>query len=353
MNMDNALKIWNMVPFNSTRSKLEDMDIHPEYDIKDLYLKHPGIFNAMSEVVEDMSGNDTMVYRDEIMAENRPAKETYEDEPILIPYIVPNSDKCIICCPGGGYLNKSMEAEGEDIAEFLNAAGISCFVLWYRSYPYLAPVMYRDCQRAIRYVRFHAEKYGINPEKIGIIGFSAGGNLCGITVEIFRDSAVEAEGYVSDEIDGVSASVKALAMIYPAISFEESRSFLSAIEDRDKLSDPAERKRVAEYYTLKNHVQKGDPSTFLCCAADDMIVPSNQICEYAAACKKAGISFELHVFSTGGHGFGGCRENPDAMVTHDLARTSQWRDLFASWVKEELDRTETVNPMDAYKNFAF
>lgn len=164
------------------------MDVHEEYDMMDLMVKHNGIFNIRVSVVEDMSGNDTQTYHNEILNENCPARLVYEDEPILIPHLVSGSDKCIICCPGGGYLDKSMEGEGVDIAEFLNEAGISCFVLWYRSNPYKSPVMFRDCRRAVRYVRYHAADYRIDPEKIGIMGFSAGGNLCGTTVEIFQDS---------------------------------------------------------------------------------------------------------------------------------------------------------------------
>lgn len=346
--MSIELHIWNTVPYNTSKSKLDDLDIHPEYDTMEIFMKHPGIFDARSSYAEDMSGNDTMVYRDEIMNPDRPAKETYDDSPILIPYIVPGSDRCIICCPGGGYLNKSMEGEGTEIAEFLNAAGISCFVLWYRSYPYRAPVMYRDCQRAIRYVRYHAQTYGINTENIGIMGFSAGGNLCGTTVEIFRDSPVDADGYTPDEVDAVSAKVKLMGLIYPAISFEESTSFLSAIESRESVSNPEKLKELAKHYTLKNHVQTGDPATFLCCAADDMTTPSTQVCEYANVLKKNGVPFEVHIFAQGGHGFGTCKPEHMGMVKLDRERTSRWCELFSTWANHIFDGKEQENPYAAY-----
>lgn len=333
------LYIWGEnIPFNSERSKLKDMDIHEEYTMEDIFSKHPGIFARNTDFVEDMSGNDTLVYKNEILKSGL-ANETYTDKPFLIPYIVPGSDRCVICCPGGGYLEKSMDNEGVDIASFLNKAGISCFVLWYRSYPYRTPVMFMDCQRAIRYVRYHAKEYGINEEKIGIVGFSAGGNLCGTTVEIFRDKNIEAPGYISDEIDKISAHVNAMGLVYPATTFEYSKIFLEGIEDKEKLRNLEFRNKLAEYYTLKNHVKEGDPATFLCSALDDDLIPALQICEYAAELKAKNVPCEIHVFEYGGHGFGACNvERINEMFPKDLTRVNKWMDLFTSWINERFDK---------------
>lgn len=327
------LLIWGSnIPFNSSRSKLNDMDIHPEYTMENLFRNHPGVFDSSKEFVEDLSGNDTMVYREEILTGK--AKETYEDEPYLIPYLVPGSDRCVISCPGGAYLTKSMDNEGEDVAAFLNKAGISCFVLWYRSYPYRNPVMFRDCQRAIRYVRYHAKDYGIDPEKIGLLGFSAGGNLVGTTVELYRDTQVEGTGYEADEIDRTSAHVNALGMIYPAVTFEYSQVLLECIEQKDLVRDPETRAKLAIHFTLKNHIRENDPPTFLCSAMNDDLIPPLQICEYAQALKEHQIPFELHIMGTGGHGFGGCnpqRSNP--MFPIDYTRAEKWIDLYVSWLQ--------------------
>jgi len=331
------LKIWgDNIPFNSGKSKMDVMDVHEEYTMEDLFVKYPGVFNTKVDYCDDMSGNETMVYREEILTGR--AKETFDDEPILIPYLVPGSDKCVISCPGGAYLMKSMDNEGEDVAAFLNAAGISCFVLWYRSYPYKTPVMFRDCQRAIRYVRYHAEDFGINPEKISIVGFSAGGNLAGTTVEIFRDTQVEEEGYQPDEVDKVSAHVNAIGLIYPALTFEYSKTFLQCIVDREILKDLDKRNELAEYYTLKNHIVEGDPPTFLCSAMDDELIPALEICEYANVLKEKNVPFEIHVFDRGGHGFGGCnptRSNP--MFPADISRAEKWKDLFVSWLEKTMN----------------
>ena len=200
--MEKRIPIWGeTIPGNRPESKRDVMDWHEEYTQEDLFMKYPGIWDKSTPEIGDLSGNDTMVYRQEI--QTGLAKETYEDVPFLIPYLKEGSDRCVIICPGGAYLTKSMDSEGEHIAQFLNEAGISAFVLWYRSYPNRAPLMYLDCQRAIRYVRFHADEFGIDPGKIGIVGFSAGGNLCGVTALVFRNEPVVWEGYTPDEVDAV------------------------------------------------------------------------------------------------------------------------------------------------------
>lgn len=331
------LYIWGEnIPYNSSRSKLDDLDVHMEYTEMDLFINHPGVFSSNESYVEDLSGNETMVYREEILTGM--AKETYEDEPYLIPYIVPGSDRCVISCPGGAYLTKSMSNEGEQIAQALNKAGISCFVLWYRSYPYKAPVMFQDCQRAIRYVRYHANNYGIDPNKISIIGFSAGGNLVGTTAEIFRNSPVEAEGYIPDAIDATDATVNALGLIYPAVTFEYAQAFLECIVDKSLVKDPVSRMELAKHYTLKNHIRPNDPPTFLCSALDDDLIPAMHLCEYAKVLKANGVPCELHLFQIGGHGFGACRQEVKNAFWVDTILVEQWLDLFVKWLNFTFDK---------------
>lgn len=327
------IKIWGEnIPFNSSKSKMDILDVHKEYTMEDIFQNHPGVFDLSCDFTEDMSGNDTMVYREEIISGK--AKDTFEDEPYLIPYILEGSKKCVISCPGGAYLMKDMANEGEDVAAFLNAAGISCFVLWYRSYPYKSPVMFRDCQRAIRYIRFHSADYGIDPEDINIIGFSAGGNLAGTTVEIFRNTPIEAEGYVPDEVDQTSAHVKTLGLIYPAVTFENSKALLQCVEDRELLRDEKERNRLAEYYTIKNHVQEKDAPAFICSALDDKLIPALEVFELGKVYKEKNVPFELHIFDRGGHGFGGCNpERANPMFPPDYTRVVHWKELYATWLK--------------------
>ncbi|MCD7817731.1 MAG: alpha/beta hydrolase [Lachnospiraceae bacterium] len=143
--------------------------------------------------------------------------ETYEDRPYLIPFLVKGSLRAVIIAPGGGFCTKSMEDEGAKTAQMLNSYGISAFVLWYRLNPYRDPVPYLDMQRAIRYVRFHADDFGIHQGKIGIMGFSAGGYVAGASMLRLKNKQVECEGYQKDAIDDTDAGVAFAALLYPVV----------------------------------------------------------------------------------------------------------------------------------------
>ncbi|MFC3928535.1 alpha/beta hydrolase [Streptococcus caprae] len=327
------LYIWGeRIPGNHAGSKTDVMDIHEEYTPQDLFEKYPGIWDKTTDTVGDMSGNDTMVYRQEI--EHGPAGMTYEDQPFLVPYIVEGSDKAMLVCPGGAYLTKSMVNEGQHIAEMLNAAGISAYVLWYRTYPYRAPIMYIDAQRALRYLHYHAGEWGLNPDHIGIIGFSAGGNLAGVTSFVTRNkdyiSAVDAS-YVPDEIDAVEARVTATGLIYPAIHVQGDK-IVAAIAGVDIYNDPAKRDAFADQYDMRTRVQSGDAPLFICAALDDEVVPAEHIFDLAKIAKSKGVSTEVHVFAEGGHGFGGCIEEQMPQFAKDRTLVEQWKSLLTTWL---------------------
>lgn len=328
--MEKRIPIWGKtIPGNRPESKRDVMDWHEEYTQEDLFMKYPGIWDKSTPEIGDLSGNDTMVYRQEI--QTGLAKETYEDVPFLIPYLKEGSDRCVIICPGGAYLTKSMDSEGEHIAQFLNEAGVSAFVLWYRSYPNRAPLMYLDCQRAIRYVRFHADEFGIDPGKIGIVGFSAGGNLCGVTALVFRNEPVEWEGYTPDEVDAVNGCVNALGMVYPAISMANDK-IVAVIGGREIYEDPAQRQAFSDRYEMRTHVQEGDCPMFLCACWDDDVVDPYLDAELAMIASKKGVKTELHLFPYGGHGFGGCIHEQMPMFMQDWSAVKEWKGLFADWI---------------------
>ena len=123
-----------------------------------------------------------------------------QEEPSLTPYLLDNGKKngCVIVCPGGAYVGKAAHECGV-IAEMLNEKGVSAFTLDYRVAPYKYPFITGDALRAIRYLRFHADRLGIDPQKIGILGFSAGGHLASSAMNCFD------YGKEGDEIDRVSA----------------------------------------------------------------------------------------------------------------------------------------------------
>ena len=328
--MSKKIYIWGkQIPGNSNKSKLDTLEIHEEYSDQDLFEKYPGIWDKSSQELGDMSGNDTIVYRQEI--ENGPAKMTYEDKPFLVPHLVKGSDKCVLICPGGAYLTKSMIEEGEDIAAFLNKAGISAFVLWYRSYPYRAPLMYLDCQRAVRYLRYHAEDFGFNPSKIAMVGFSAGGNLVSVTNFLIRNQPVGIEGYQSDAVDEMDASVAGVAGIYPAVAVDDDK-ILAVLGSKDIYNNPKRRKEFAEKYNVFKNIQEGDAPLFLCAAVDDGVVPVEHLIRLTNVALEKNVPVELHLFPEGGHGFGGCISPQNPRFYHDRSSVIQWKKLFVNWL---------------------
>ena len=332
------LPIWGeagRIPGNTGKSKSDVMHIDKSLTMEDVFTKYPGIWDKSSDELGDLRGNDFMVWDQEM--EHGYAEETYSDVPLLIPFLSPGSDRCVILCPGGAYLTKSMDSEGQEVAEFLNEAGISAFVLWYRSYPYRAPLMYLDAQRAVRYVRFHAAEYGLNPEKIALAGFSAGGNLAGVEALCFRDEPVDWPGYAPDEVDAVDGRPNALGLIYPAVSMHGDK-ITAVIGGRELYEDPARREAFADRYDLRTHVLPGDAPAFLCACADDFVVPPPFLVELQQSYVKAGVSCELHLFPYGGHGFGACiPRQVGPFAPPDMTACRQWRELFCTWVNGVFD----------------
>ena len=327
------LPIWSdpaHIPGNTGKSKSDLMNIDKTMTMEDVFTKYPGIWDKSTDELGDLRGNDFMVWNEEMR--DGYAQETYSDVPLLIPFLAEGSDRCVILCPGGAYLTKSMDSEGQEVAEFLNAAGISAFVLWYRSYPYHAPLMYLDCQRAVRYVRHHAAEYGIDPNKIALAGFSAGGNLAGVETLCFRDAPVEYEGYVPDEIDGVDGNPNALGLIYPAVSMHSDK-ITAVIAGREVYNDKEKCNAFASQYDLRTHVQTGDVPAFLCACIDDFVVPPARLTELAQAYMEKNVPCELHLFPYGGHGFGACiPRQMGPFPPGDYTACKQWRDLFINWL---------------------
>lgn len=332
------IKIWGeKIPGNTGESKHDRMNWDDKLTPDEMFTKYPGVWDKTTDKIGDMRGNDTMVFRDEI--KDGYANDTYADEPFLVPFLVPGSKKCVISCPGGAYLTKSIGNEGMEIAEFLNAAGISCFVLWYRSYPYKAPYMFLDLQRAIRYVRYHADEYGIDPDKIATVGFSAGGNLVGVQAVITQDRSVDIEGYVEDEVDKVDGKPNAAGLIYPAVTVANDKIQV-VMADVETYNDPQKRAAFAAEYELKDHVNSDVCPVFMCNAADDEVIDAYHMVDFARALRDEKIPHELHVFPYGGHGFGGCKPIEKVFypgfVPPDLTAVSQWKELFITWLSKVL-----------------
>ncbi|MCK9222324.1 MAG: alpha/beta hydrolase [Limnochordia bacterium] len=237
----------------------------------------------------------------------------------ITPYL-PKENKsptsAVLVCPGGGYSMKAQH-EGEPVALWLNSLGIAAFVLDYRVAPHRYPAGLLDARRAMRYLRHTADTWHISKDRIGVLGFSAGGHLasCVGTVTSHLESpvvdAIEEEDYLPN----------AMILCYPVISFVEHGHLGSAI---NLLGDnPPE----AERLSLSTHrlVTEKTPPTFLWHTADDAVVPVENSLMFAAALSKHRVPFALHVFPQGPHGM--------SLATND-SQVSLWTGACATWLRE-------------------
>jgi acetyl esterase/lipase len=222
-----------------------------------------------------------------------------------------NTGTAMVICPGGGYWDLYWELEGEEVAAWLNAQGMTGIILKYRcprrpgevaSEP--APGPQLDAQRAVRLVRSRAIEWRINPERIGIVGFSAGGHLALATATGFANRLYEP----IDAVDAVSSRPDFAIACYPG--------YLK-IKDKDEIRAD-----------LKIH--HDTPPIFLAHTSDDNVsyggsVPDNSVLMYLAL-KRAGIPTELHVFATGDHDFG---------VRQNEKLPSSWTRLCVNWLRDQ------------------
>jgi acetyl esterase/lipase len=204
----------------------------------------------------------------------------------------------VVVAPGGGYQGLAMDHEGRQIAGFFNAMGVTAFVLKYRLGPkYRHPIELGDAQRAIRLVRSRATEFGIVPDRIGMMGFSAGGHLTATAGTHFDDGKNDAV----DPIDGASSRPDFLILGYPVITFDPGVTHSGSV--RNLLGENPDPKLLQE---LSNelHVTERTPPTFLFHTnADTAVVPENSVRFYLAL-RKAKVPAEMHIFENGPHGVG-------------------------------------------------
>ena len=243
-----------------------------------------------------------------------------EDQPSLTPFVLPKgsgSGTAVVICPGGGYQNLSMDKEGYAVAKWLNGLGVSGFVLKYRLGPrYHHPIELGDAQRAIRTVRSHAAEYGLQADRIGIMGFSAGGHLASTAGTHFDAGDASA----TDAIDRASSRPDFLVLCYPVISFG---TFAHVGSRRNLLGDNPDPK-VVENLSNELQVTKDTPPTFLFHTTTDATVPVENSVMFYSALRKAGVPAELHIYERGPHGGGLAPTDPVL---------STWPARLADWLK--------------------
>ena len=205
----------------------------------------------------------------------------------------------IVICPGGGYGGLAMDHEGYQIAEWVNSMGVAGFILDYRhrgkGYGHPAPKL--DVQRAIRTVRANAKEYGVNPNKIGVLGFSAGGHLASTAATQFDNGDVNAD----DPIDRVSCRPDFAVLCYAVIAFDKPYTHRGS--QRNLLGADASEKLVASMSSERN-VTADTPPTFLWHTTDDKAVPVENSIYFYLAARREGVASDLHVYKKGRHGLG-------------------------------------------------
>ena len=232
----------------------------------------------------------------------------------------PNGN-AVLLAPGGAYIRVVSDKEGYDSARWLTAHGITAFVLRYRlpggGWTHASDVPLQDAQRAVRLIRAKARDLAIDPERLGAIGFSAGGHVVA-SLAVHHDMPVYDP---VDAADRLSARPQVAGLLYPVIQMGAH----AHIGSRDELlgKDPTEAAVVA--YSPDRHVTTTTPPTILVHAADDPSVPLENSLGMFAALRSANIPSELHVFEKGGHGFG-LRLPPGATA-------NAWPDLFLRFAR--------------------
>ena len=209
--------------------------------------------------------------------------------------------QALVVCPGGGYGILAYDWEGTDIAKWLNANGIAAIVLKYRLPnsksnidPKLSPLL--DAQRALRFVRANAEKWNIKKDKIGIMGFSAGGHLASTAGTHFDKGNPNA----TDSIDRISSRPDFMILMYPVITMSQPYMHQGS---RNNLIGTMADSATAKYYSNDLQVTGETPPTLLVHATDDKAVPVENTLSFYQALKNNGVPAEMHIYSYGGHGF--------------------------------------------------
>ncbi len=246
------------------------------------------------------------------------------DKPTLTIWL-PEEEKAtgtaIVVCPGGGYGHLAVDHEGKQIAEWLNSFGVAAFVLEYRhrgrGYGHPAPL--QDAQRAIRTVRAGAEVFGVDPKRIGILGFSAGGHLASSAATHFDAGDANA----ADPVQRVSCRPDFALLCYAVIALGEP--FTHAGSQRNLLGPDAQEELVRSLSNEKQ-VSPETPPTFLWHTDEDRGVPSENSVQFYLACRRHGVPAELHVFRTGRHGLG---------LAADVPGTREWPKLFEQWMQAQ------------------
>jgi acetyl esterase/lipase len=238
---------------------------------------------------------------------------------VFLPENVKNPVAAVVICPGGGYGRLATIHEGIDVAKWLNSKGVAAILLKYRlpsdsimKDKKVGPL--QDVQEAIRATRRNAAKWNIDPHKIGVMGFSAGGHLAATASTLFEKKVYQA-------LDSTSARPDFSVLIYPVISMKMK---ITHAGSRKNLLGEKQDMAYVNDFSNEEQVSAKTPPAFLVHSADDNVVPVQNSLLYFSALQKFKIPAEIHVFQDGGHGYG----MAPGQLTH-----SQWPEMLVNWMK--------------------
>jgi acetyl esterase/lipase len=243
------------------------------------------------------------------------------DQPSLTYYLADQKTPgtAVVICPGGGYGHLATDHEGDQIARWLNSFGVTGIVLRYRHHArgYEHPIPLQDAQRALSTVRAKAESLHIRPDRIGVMGFSAGGHLASTLGTHFHKGQKDA----ADPIDQVSCRPDFMILVYPVITMTDPFTHQGSRTNLLGANPPAE---LVDLLSNEKQVTSETPPTFLIHTETDPAVPVENSLYFYAALRKAGVPAELHLFRQGRHGFG--------LGASDGA-VSAWPKLCEQWMR--------------------
>ncbi|WP_309090099.1 alpha/beta hydrolase [Domibacillus sp.] len=249
--------------------------------------------------------------------EEIPFKLEGEETPSMMAYPAGDSRApAMLIFPGGSYARRA-DHEGEPVAKWLNGLGIHAFVVHYRTAPYRHPVPLLDASRAIRLVRHHAALWNVDPNRIGVLGFSAGGHLASTLATKYDQGMADA----ADPVEQQPSRPDLLVLGYPVITLGEHRHEGSM----ENLLGPGSSGEQRLFLSNERHVTKETPPSFLWHTADDEPVPVENSLLFAAALSRASVPFDLHIFESGRHGLG---------LAEGYKEVSKWTSVCESWLRK-------------------
>jgi len=247
---------------------------------------------------------------------------------VYLPDSSKNKGAAVVICPGGGYWLLAIKHEGHDVAKWFNEIGVAGIVLKNRlptsdNITDKSEVALADAQRAVRMTRFHAGEWGIDPAKIGIMGFSAGGHLASTAGTHFDRGLAES----ADPVQKVSCRPDFMILLYPVITMSEPTMHSGSMKNLLG-ENPTEEQKLR--FSNEKQVTADTPPTILVHSSDDRGVPvANSILFYEALIAN-GVSAELHIYNSGAHGYG--------LGRNDGTSHNHWREACAAWMKDMVFR---------------